>query len=110
MENGSYNMKILSISVNVVSLKVPDTFILGQKPIISQEGEVVDSPKISNIKFFETSSVYTKVYRGATGFYVIEFEGSSVKRIIPEREVIDVAVETAEKQNMGTKLPDLSGE
>lgn len=105
-------MKIICLIRNTNGLKVPDTFILGQKPLTMNVEDAV-SPKVSDIKFFETSTVYAKAYRGRTGIYIIEFEGSTVKRIVPERTVIDIAVETAEKQAPGakeSKLPDLSGE
>lgn len=89
-------MRILSIIIATGNTHTPDTFVLGQKPSIGIN-PVEDSPNIKDIKFFETSNTYGKVYRGK-GFFVVEFEGSTVRRIIPAGDrVIDIAVEMMDK-------------
>jgi len=102
-------MDIISITVNTKSVDTPDTFVVGQKPV--NKGVIVeDSPNVSAIKFFETNAYYIKAYRGP--FYIIEFEGSTVKRIIPAENLLDCAVETATKPNPGVvkPLPPVIGE
>ena len=96
-------MKIISLITN--NKQGADTFTVGCKPV--KNGTIVeDSSVVSEIKFWETNTTYAKVARGP--FYIVEFEGSTVRRIIPQHAVEDVAVETAEKVPAKVKeLPPL---
>lgn len=93
---------IISINIDTKGVGTPNTFVVGQKPEIN--GVIVeDSPKVSAIKFSETSTVYAKAYRGP--FYRVEFEGSTVQRVIPACNLLDCAVETSPKPNAGVVKP-----
>jgi len=82
---------------------VPEAFIVGNPPI--KNDEEIEGPIVSKIKYWAMSTVYDKVYRGPV--YVVEFENSTVKRVIPaDFGVIDIAVETATKPKEA-ELPNL---
>ena len=86
-------MEIISISRLSGGVGIPDTFVLGQTPI--ENDDIKEGPVVSKIKYFGMSTVYDKIHRGPV--YIVEFEDSTVKRIIPANQVVDVAVETAIK-------------
>lgn len=103
-------MDLISITIDTGGADTPDTFILGSKPIKKGKYEE-NSPNISAIKFFETSATYTKMYRGS-GIFIVEFEGSTVKRLIPANRLIDSAIETTNKPvpGLAKALPSLNGD
>ena len=99
-------MKKIIISISRTPTNgIPDTFIIGQPPIIGEDE--IDGPPVSKIKFFETSNIYGRIYRGPGGFYVVEFEGSTIRRLIPANVVIDIAVETQTPEQQLQKLPEV---
>lgn len=78
----------------------PSAFLVGQ--------EVPEGPVVKEIKY--VPSYGTAWARRA--HYEIYFEGSTVKRIIPEEQVIDIAVDTAsqEKPDKKKKAATVAGE
>jgi len=100
---GSCKMsRIISISRKTGGAVMPDTFILGRKPIMQGVAIEEDSPLVSAIKYWEASPPYVREYNGP--LYIIEFENSTVKRIIPKDAMLDIAVETKKEED---KLPGL---
>ena len=93
--------RIVSISRSTITGDIPDTFILGQQPIMDGE-PLEESPVVSAIKYFEASPAYVREYQGP--LYIIEFEDSTVKRLIPKTCVIDIGIETKKEED---KLPGL---
>ena len=96
--------RIIAITRQGCPLGVPDTFVLGQTPI--ENGTPLDdSPVVSALKYFEFSPPYVREYVGPV--YIVEFEGSTVKRLIPKDAVIDVAVETKKEEDKLPALPKM---
>ncbi len=93
--------RIISISRKTGSVQIPDTFILGQPPIMGGN-PLPDSPLVSAIKYFESSPPYVREYNGP--LFIIEFEDSTIKRLIPKETALDIAVETKKVED---KLPGL---
>lgn len=93
--------RIISLTRKNCPIGIPDTFVLGQKPIECGV-PLEDGPIVSELKYFESSPPYVREHQGP--IYIVEFEDSTVKRIIPKAEIIDVAVETRKEED---KLPSL---
>jgi hypothetical protein len=78
----------------------PATFIVGQ--------EVPNGPVVKEIKYVPLGNAW---YRRP--MYEVYFDGSTVKRIIPESDVLDIAVETANQEGDNKrkkKVATLAGE
>lgn len=96
-------MKIISLTRVKGPVGIPDTFVVGTKPY-EDGAPVEESPNVSDIKYWDSSPSYVRMYNGP--LYVVEFENSTVKRIIPKSAVIDVAIETRKEEE--ESLPGLS--
>ncbi len=92
-------MNIISITRIVDKSNIPDTFILREKPLIKDE-PINDSPIVSEISYFYASPAYVRICQGS--LYVVKFENSNTRRIIPADKVLDIAVDTT-KDNDNTK-------
>ncbi len=95
-------MDIISISRILGSEGIPDTFTVGSNPWAGKQQ--IEGPSVSKIKYFATSTVYDRIHRNS--IYIVEFENSTVKRIIPAKYVLDVAVETEKKEEKFPALPE----
>ena len=95
------NSRIISITRKTGGAAIPDTFVLGCPPAIGEE-ILADSPVVSVIKYWESSPPYVREYNGP--IYIVEFEDSTVKRIIPKDNMLEIAVETLKVED---KLPGL---
>jgi hypothetical protein len=96
-------MKIISILRKINGLDIPSEFTVGQP--VSINGQPA-GPPVSCIKHFAFRYNGGKVYEGPC--YVVEFEDSTVKRVIPvDDNVVEIVVETAKEE---AKLPDLPEE
>jgi hypothetical protein len=93
--------RIISLTRRGCTVGIPDTFVLGQKPI-EKSIPLEDSPAVSALKYYESSPPYVREHQGP--IYIVEFEDSTVKRIIPKEMVIDIGVETKKDED---KLPSL---
>jgi hypothetical protein len=87
-------MKIISLHRETNGNSLPDVFTIGVVPSIDGT-PIENNPPVKSIKFFETGIAGGKVYRGLC--YLIEFEGSNVKRVVPERDILEVAYESDAK-------------
>jgi hypothetical protein len=77
---------------------LPVRFTVGQSPAAA-------SPPVKSINFYETGAIGGKAYRGPC--YVIQFEDSPMRRIIPAHCVVDVLYEVPQKEEPVTvKLED----
>jgi hypothetical protein len=92
-------MKIISIiRDNKITVDVPNEFTVGASPVINND-EV--GPAVSKIVFFETGYAKGQAFRGPC--YVVSFEDSNVKRVIPANDnILEVAVEleTSKKKDV----------
>ncbi len=96
-------MDILSITTVLDKGDMPDTFMVGMPPICG--GTALPGPEIKSIKFFETSTVYAKIYRGP--LYVVKFIGDvTVRRVIPANKVMDITIETKKPDPELPELPN----
>ncbi len=90
-------MQIISLIRSPYTEDMPCEFTVGDEDVKSivfyQEGAY------SQVK---GQQVVFKAFKGSC--YVVSYEGSSVKRIIPQREVMDIAIETREE--VVIELPD----
>ncbi len=102
-------MNIISITRLVDTLGIPDTFVLGEKPLVGGE-PVEDSPIVSELSYFFFSPPYVRIYQGP--LYVVKFKDSDIRRIIPENKVLDIAVDTTKNNDKNEKdigkLPNLA--
>lgn len=93
-------MTIVSIIRKTYNNDIPSTFTLGCSDPLNEDLVVKE------IKFFETGYGSGKMYRGRC--YVVKFKGTSIVRVMPAEEVIDIAVETSsdiESQSTKITLP-----
>lgn len=94
-------MKIISIFRQNNGLALPVKFIVGDIPQIGDDPPV--GPPVSCIKHFGLQ------YNGGKHFkrecYVVEFEDSPVKRIIPESSIIEVVIDTTKESDF-PELPE----
>ena len=92
-------MKIISIFRQNKGLQIPTEFTVGSVPFI--EGNDPAGPPVACIKHFGHRYNGGKFLEGEC--YVIEFEDSPVKRIIPVADVVEVVVDTTKP----AEVPDL---
>lgn len=70
----------------------PVRFTAGSQPAyLNEEGvlaPIEESPTVKAINFYETGAFKGAAYRGPC--YVVQFEDSPARRIVPAKEVIDI--------------------
>lgn len=95
-------MKILSIvRLGVDIPNFPTIFTVGNNPAVGTE---LIGPAVKSINFYETGCNSGRVYRGPC--YVISFEESNQKRVVPATNVIDIMYDTeAETKKKAAKKP-----
>jgi hypothetical protein len=80
-------------------LNLPVRFSVGDQPqFIGADGNMItvaDSPPVKSINFYETGAFGGKAYRGPC--YVVQFESSPARRIIPIDDVKDILWVNPEK-------------
>jgi hypothetical protein len=52
----------------------------------------VNEDKVNEIKYFESSQIYGKFLHEA--IYVVEYENSTIKTIVPVRSVVSIDIDT----------------
>jgi len=82
----------------LVELEAPRTFVVGQAP---DDG----NPAVKAIKYNAHGNVWLR-----QPHYEITFADSTVKRIIPEDEVVDMAVDMANPDKKKKKATSVEGE
>jgi hypothetical protein len=99
-------MKIMSIIRRAEDNNMPAVFVVGQVPLSANQeaGQEANGPEVSEIKFYETGFVSGKAYRGKC--YAVYFKDSSVRRVIPAKYVLDLAVDTS-AERPGDVVPKL---
>lgn len=80
---------IIEIWRKVIVEDLPARFTVGQSP-------TDESPPVKSINFYETGAIGGKAYRG--GCYVVQFEDSPMRRIIPSHCVVDILYEVPQKE------------
>ena len=87
---------------------LPVCFTVGNTPqYIGEENNlisIIESPDVKSITFYETGAfqkaAFGPAYHGPC--YVIQFEDSNVRRIIPQVDVRDICWASAEKTKIET--------
>jgi len=86
---------------------LPVCYTRGEQPkFINSEGALVpveESPVIKSINFYETGAFAGKAFRGPC--FVIQFEESNLRRIIPATDIKDIGYDVPEK--VEPKIPAL---
>jgi hypothetical protein len=93
-------MKIQSILRNVPQgMDIPQSFVVGS-------AAVENGSPVKSIKFYETGAFSSKAFRGSC--YVITYEASELKTIVPSSTIIDVSVDASsnKKQEQIPELPE----
>lgn len=88
---------------------LPVVFTIGESPkFLNDDGiltPIEESPPVKNINFYETGAFKGQAYRGPC--YVIAFEESNHRRIIPAVDAFDILFAVPEKSEV--KTPALEG-
>jgi len=80
--------KIIELYRATGGLDIPSRFVLG--------AEIEEGLVVSRISFYETGAFKGDAYRGAC--FVVQFDGTDIRRIIPAHAVIDVAYDSELKK------------
>lgn len=99
---------IIEIWRSVQGVNIPVRFAVGEPPsVLDAEGalDAIVGPNVKSIKFYETGAIGGKAFRGSC--FVVQFEESAVRRIIPAAVVVDVAYEVPENNGNKDGVPQL---
>lgn len=107
--------KIVSISIGSVPQGMPQHFIVGAPPLLkfNDDGttagnEVPDSPNVSKI-VYPLIDIPRRVFPDPC--YIIHFEGSPMRRVIPIDSIIDVGYMSTDNMKAAAgDAPDLPAE